>query len=780
MKKPLMIHPFLFAAYPILFLFAANMGELTWRTLVTPLAISICFSLLAWFFLRVVLKNSQKSGAIVSLFLLLFFSYGHFAGVIKGIQIIWPTLFLGGIYLSLRVKREYAKLTYILNAIAAVLVVFSLIKIGVYQVRTGGGPQITGSTTIAQKPSRALRKSNDLPNIFFIILDAYARADVLEEIYGYDNGEFLNFLTQKGFYVAQRSRSNYSLSHLTVASSLNMRYLNDLVGTKLDVTSNDQRPLWKMTRQSEVLQSLQQMGYRIVTFSGSISEKIVDPKKPNDYIQLSPGWTLNSFQNALINTTPIPALLEALKTSNQFDLHRKKTNYILNHLADLSKLNRPLFVYAHVEMPHPPFVFGPNGEERNPEEKFSEHDADWLIRDGRLTRDQYLRSYIDQLAYINKKSKTMISEILSNSKNPPIIILFGDHGPRSMLAWDHPEKTYMKECMSILNAYYLPNGGHAHLYEDITPVNTFRVIFNHYFGTNYEILEDESYYSTGRYNYRFFNVTDRIINSNKTIVYNNLGNDAIRQGNLEKAIHYFSEALRINASSADSRFNLGLALFKQGSYQKAIFQLKNAIDLKPENHIFRNQLGAFYLETEKLDDALVNFEEAIRIKSDYEPAHMNLGNALAQQGRLQEAIEHYTAALQIEPDFAEAHNNLGIALARLGRLMEARSHYLEALRIKPDFAEAHNNLGIALARLGRLMEARSHYLEALRIKPDYAEAYNNLGVAYARQGKFTEAITNFSEALRLDPEYVQAQRNLKLALQMANKAKETSSPDMRP
>ncbi|MBN1546201.1 MAG: hypothetical protein JW902_06035, partial [Syntrophaceae bacterium] len=66
---------------------------------------------------------------------------------------------------------------------------------------------------------------------------------------------------------------------------------------------------------------------------------------------------------------------------------------------------------------------------------------------------------------------------------------------------------------SILNCYYMPYDGSHNLYKEITPVNTFRVIFNHYFGTNYKILEDKSYYSTWSHPFQFIDITEIIGNT---------------------------------------------------------------------------------------------------------------------------------------------------------------------------------------------------------------------------------------------------------------------------
>ena len=62
--------------------------------------------------------------------------------------------------------------------------------------------------------------------------------------------------------------------------------------------------------------------------------------------------------------------------------------------------------------------------------------------------------------------------------------------------------------LGILNAYHLPQGGSDLLYDFITPVNTFRLIFNYYFGADYDLLSDRSYIARYGTPYRFNEVTD--------------------------------------------------------------------------------------------------------------------------------------------------------------------------------------------------------------------------------------------------------------------------------
>jgi hypothetical protein len=59
-------------------------------------------------------------------------------------------------------------------------------------------------------------------------------------------------------------------------------------------------------------------------------------------------------------------------------------------------------------------------------------------------------------------------------------LLFSDHGT-------NPHRN------ANLAAYFLPKKGTARLYPSITSVNSFRLVFNLYFGGHYELLPDVSY-----------------------------------------------------------------------------------------------------------------------------------------------------------------------------------------------------------------------------------------------------------------------------------------------
>jgi len=155
-------------------------------------------------------------------------------------------------------------------------------------------------------------------------------------------------------------------------------------------------------------------------------------------------------------------------------------------------MDSPTFVFAHVNSPHPPFVFGPNGEPVQSKPGY--------------TYDEFVEAYRNQVTHVNKRMRIVIEKILSQSSRPSIIIVQADHG-----ACFGPYPLNIPARMSILNAYYFPDQDYEALYEDITPVNTFRIVLNKYLGTDYELLEDRSYYSSPDHPYLFTDVTEEVL-----------------------------------------------------------------------------------------------------------------------------------------------------------------------------------------------------------------------------------------------------------------------------
>ena len=260
----------------------------------------------------------------------------------------------------------------------------------------------------------------------------------------------------------------------------------------------------------------------------------------------------------------------------------------------------------------------------------------------------------------------------------------------------------------------------------------------------------------------------------------NIGSIFYKQGKYDEAIKRFYQALKIGPDNAVVHSNLGEAFSRQGNLDKAIFHFTQAVTLDPKNFKAHNHLGMILARQGKLNQAISHFSEAVKINPNYAEAHTNLGALLVQQGNFDEAIAHLSRALSLKPDYAAAHNNMGDALARQGEFDEAISHYAQALRINPDYVDAHRNLAILLATRGKLEEAVYHFSEVLRIQPNSAQAHNNLGYLLAQQGKFDEAIFHFNQALRLQPDFTQARVNLAVVTEKVSRSARKTDFNSRP
>ena len=121
-----------------------------------------------------------------------------------------------------------------------------------------------------------------------------------------------------------------------------------------------------------------------------------------------------------------------------------------------------------------------------------------------LREDEYGGSFDNRIRLLLET----VDAILANSETPPIIVIQSDHGPGAYLHWGSLESTVPAERFGILNAYYFPDGGYEMLYSGISPVNSFRVVLNEYFGGEYDLLPDRHYYSTWSFPFEFVEVTD--------------------------------------------------------------------------------------------------------------------------------------------------------------------------------------------------------------------------------------------------------------------------------
>ena len=385
------------------------------------------------------------------------------------------------------IKKQYKflyNLTKILNVIAFILVLISVFNIGIYNFNLISNQQEKNiHTEDRDNNARNLEIKTPLRDIYYIILDSYASSRTLMEIYNYDNSEFTDYLIDEGFFVATKSHSNYPSTQPSLASSLNMEYisyLSSMVGVESKNTHIPYQTLVDKIVDNKVMRFLKSKGYKYIHFSSSYG--------PTDYnkfadLNIWGGYKLlNEFSMLLIETTILGPIMRYFGRG----VYGSRILGTFSKLEKLDQIREPKFVFAHILCPHRPYVFSANGDPLK---------INLLESAKGITPTKEKELYLNQLIFVSKKVEALVKEILLKSEIAPIIIIQADHGPASTFSdREHTTEENFKERMTIFNAYYLPGGGNEVLYNSITPVNTFRLIFNFYFGTNYKLLEDRSYF----------------------------------------------------------------------------------------------------------------------------------------------------------------------------------------------------------------------------------------------------------------------------------------------
>lgn len=496
-------YPFLLACYPALSLFQMNFQEVDPRVIIRPLFVSLMLASAVFLITYVISRNIFRTAAFTSLCLILIFSYGHFynlfstpamTGFFLGRHrwlIIFYLLFFALITWMVFTKlKDGQKINKLFNLISLILIAFPVI-----QILFTGMNQAKSAVDQPWQKNKQVEPiiSGQKPDIYYIILDMYTREDTLQQDFNFDNSPFINELERRGFFVANCSRTNYIQTQLSIGSSLNMEYLQTLA-PELNLQLENMDGTVGYIKDNRVRSFLEKAGYKTVAFdTGYFWDSWTDA---DYYFSPTTSSSLTSmltpFEGLLLNTTAFLPLIEsqvlfsqksAAEMQNPVQNHIKRELFKLEKFGQIAGISNPKFVFAHFMIPHYPFVFRKDGSIQADTGYYSN-------RNTPIDEKHYLDGYIQQVEFINQRILADIDQILKTSKSPPVIILQGDHGARG------------ENRHTILNAYYLPDGDN-NLYPDISPVNTFRLIFDEFLGGNFGLLPDKSYFSPSNRPFQF-------------------------------------------------------------------------------------------------------------------------------------------------------------------------------------------------------------------------------------------------------------------------------------
>jgi hypothetical protein len=502
----------LFAVYPVFFLYARNSGNLPSAVLVRPLVVAVSFGMLVWSVARWTARDGARGALLATAWILLWSVYGHlhrllgdgggFAAWLGQHRILIPVWIAAAAGLSVASRRNGSTtsrvrdLSRVATGIGLVLVAWSASAI------LTAGSRDEWETGLDPRPGENIRQlTHPEADIYYVVLDGYGRADILRDLYRYDNEPFLEALRARGFCVADSARSNHTQTLLSLVAALGS---TDLEGWSLgqDAAGADRRPLVRMLRRFVHHGILPQLCDWTRAFAtGYAATEILDVDA-----YLSPILSLNEFERALVAATPLDVVLNLVESRHGDIVHRRRIEFAFENLPVAADEPPSAFTFAHIIAPHPPFVFAP--PEATAGAMVPLADGDHVIGGDGLSVEQYRAAYRAQVAAVNLRVLATVDAILANGRES-IIILQGDHGPGSLLRWDEriPEPAAARERLGILLALRLPAAETALCRPGMTPSNLVRELGHQLLGSDVKPRPDRSFFSTWSRPYDFVEIT---------------------------------------------------------------------------------------------------------------------------------------------------------------------------------------------------------------------------------------------------------------------------------
>jgi hypothetical protein len=482
----------LFAVLPVISSYASIPGEGHPEELMVAVRVVLvaCVFLLA--VTGAVYRDLRKAALCVSVCLLVTVGWLYWYRLIDDLTIagyyigrrrfVLPLTYLAlggwGIWVY-RQQARIPRLTAFANLVALGMVIPPAITLG---LQRRPPPNATASSP---RPALVATAVTSRPDIYYLVFDRYGDQRTART-YGLDN-DIGEYLASKGFYVAGESRTNYIKTVLSLGSTLNLDYLDGLARGREHESS--MIPIYEHLAHHRVGAFLRSQGYSYTHLGSWYWPTRENPQATRNisYYTAVPTSVMKLLESVVF--APVQRALEHPWFDGRLQMYRN----VKRQLEDVLRLvpePGPKFVFFHILVPHDPYVFGRDGS----------FVPVWVEK-----RRSFAENYTNQVLAANSMIRRLVDRILEDSSSPPVIIVQGDEGPypggtsNYRFNWHAASIELLRHRSGILNAYHLPGFDTGQLYPTISPVNTFRVVFNTYFGTNLPLLPDRTFRHTSEH-----------------------------------------------------------------------------------------------------------------------------------------------------------------------------------------------------------------------------------------------------------------------------------------
>jgi hypothetical protein len=511
------IHPLALAIYPVVFLYGENLGEASPSDLVLPLAIVVVGTVILYGLLRLVLRSAGRAALAASILVVAGLEYGRVDTALEHTPLNGSRLLLAvsvvtlvGLVVAVRTRRDLTQLNRILDVLSVILVVVASSGVLAWEVPRALGSRPSSAVDVPSAGDGPSGEGRTKRDVVYIVVEDIGSPATLQAHYGLTDGHAFDWLAELGFQVVERSATNYGKTIHMLASTFNMEYLDDVAG-RVGVQSSDYHPLFDLVDDNSVARFLKGQGYRYVHIGSWW-----DPTEESSLADVNYGVSATSdFVAAFVDTTIVPEVVERLPRLGIRLPNLEARGVGAQHdgaiegfrrLLDVADSPGPKFVFAHILIPHEPFVFNEDGTQVTPAQTRSRTPA---------------QQFLQQALYTNHRLEEIARALLDRPEaERPIVIIQTDEGPNpprfvadeDTFDWRAATDEELQIKFGILNAFYLPGlpAAGATIEPGMTTVNTFRFVFDRYFGADLPLLPDRLYqYRDKSHPYDFTDVTDR-------------------------------------------------------------------------------------------------------------------------------------------------------------------------------------------------------------------------------------------------------------------------------
>jgi hypothetical protein len=391
-------------------------------------------------------------------------------------------------HLAARMTRPTARTLHeVLSIVAAILLALSVWVIGrVYVWPSPDSSATAEAMAHLSAPLDLPMHASWKPDVYHLVLDGMGRPDVLADRYGVDAGVYLDDLRTLGFDVARaQGHANYVQTHLSLASMLNLAYLDELLVA--EGTTQNRRPLRDLISRARVPSMFKRLGYDVEFIgSGYLSNGVFLEADDCDCPQLR----YAESEIGAISLTPFESLLH-LGFGHR--AHYERSLHVFDRFERPRAGAKPRYVFAHTMLPHPPFVADESGRFTNPLKHPSGADASFFVG----TTDEYRKGYHAQASFVLGRVAQSARRILESSqrdKRDAIVIITGDHGPRLGMDARQPTPDSGLYTLPVLLAIRWPERARPDR-PPVSLVNVYRAVFRQVFGMDLPPLSDTGYVS---------------------------------------------------------------------------------------------------------------------------------------------------------------------------------------------------------------------------------------------------------------------------------------------